>query len=115
VESDVPWYGVVIHDLPATSFIEAHTGAAPKGNIWDLLEKETGIPNTEIWDLRDLCSGKEAERSTLSLRVMLKDPDLCGWLCQDGAFLLGSHSRVSRYCARRRVLSSSRSGSTMPN
>ena len=105
VELDVPWHGLVIHGLPTLSLHDAYyTGEAydDNKNIWDSLEKETGILQTEIRDLRILCrEGEEEKRSFLSLRVMVEDPAICDRLTKDGAFLLGTHCRVSKYRSRR--------------
>jgi len=104
-ELDVPWHGLVIHGLPTLSLREAYySGDAYDNskNIWDSLEKETGIPQTEIRDLRILCrEGEEEKQSFLSLRVMVEDPAVRDRLIKDGAFLLGTHCRVSQYRSRR--------------
>jgi hypothetical protein len=90
----------VIHGLPNTSLCEAYfvdEEADSDKNIWDLLERETGIPQTEIRNIRILCrKGEEDKGSALSLRVMVEDPTICDRLCKDGAFLLSRHCRVSR-------------------
>jgi len=103
VELDVPWHGVVVHNLPAASLLTTFSGAVKGKDIQTLLEKETGIPSSEVRDLRVLCrEGGEEGQDTLSLRIMLKDPATCRQLCREGAFLLGTHCRASQYCSRRR-------------
>jgi hypothetical protein len=94
-ELDVPWHGLVIHGLPTLSLLDAYySGEAYKDdmNIWDSLEKETGILQNDIRNLRILCrEGAEERQSFLSLRVMVEDPAICERLIRDGAFLFGTH------------------------
>ncbi|KAF8958796.1 hypothetical protein BDZ97DRAFT_2078445 [Flammula alnicola] len=61
LELDVPWHGVVLHDLPATTLLAAYAGAEGVESIWDALETETGLMETDIRDLRVLCHDDEAE------------------------------------------------------
>ncbi|KAF8954927.1 hypothetical protein BDZ97DRAFT_1862202, partial [Flammula alnicola] len=101
LELDVPWHGVVLHDLPATTLLAAYAGAEGVESIWDALETETGLMETDIRDLRVLCRDDEAEgKQAISLRIMIEDPLQCEYLCQHGAFLLGMRCRVSRYRPR---------------
>jgi hypothetical protein len=105
VELDLPWHGLVVHGLPTLSLREAYYSGEDYDddkNIWDSLEMETGIPQTEIRDLRILCrDGEEEKQSSLSLRIMVEDPAIGDRLIRDGAFLLGTHCRVSQYHPRR--------------
>ena len=105
VELDVPWHGLVIHGLPTLSLCDAYySGEAYNDdmNIWDSLEEETGILRTDIRDLRILCcEGEEERQGFLSLRIMVDDPVICDRLIRDGAFLFGTHCRVSKYRFRR--------------
>lgn len=105
VELDVPWHGLVIHGLPTLSLRNAYYSGEEYDddkNIWESLEKETSILQSEIRDLRILCRKEEEEKqNVLSLRVMVEDSAISERLSRDGAFLLGTHCRVSRYHSRR--------------
>ena len=107
LELDVPWHGIVVHDLPAASLIAAYEGDrgddedAP--GIWEALEKEAGIPQEHIRDVRLLCRDEDQEnRDHLSIRVMLEDSSFCDHLCRNGIFLIGTRCRVSRYRPRKK-------------
>lgn len=106
-ELDVPWHGVVVHDLPAISLIAAYEGDRGDDDdglgIWEALEKEAGIPLADIKDIRVLCrEDEQGSRERLSLRVMLESPLTCDHLCRNNIFLLGTRCRVSRYRPRRK-------------
>ena len=63
LELDVPWYGIVIHGLPAVSLLAAYEGDRGDNGealgLWEALEKETGIPQADIRDVRVLCCDEE--------------------------------------------------------
>jgi len=63
---DIPWHGIVIHDLPAVSLIAALEGNQGDDGealgLWEALEKETGIPQADIRDIRVLCHDEEQEK-----------------------------------------------------
>ncbi|PPQ84376.1 LOW QUALITY PROTEIN: hypothetical protein CVT25_013039 [Psilocybe cyanescens] len=121
IDSDLPWHGVVVHDLPSAAIQEAfNTNEQDYNNIWTLLEKEAFNTNEQdynnIWTLlekegevakqdvrghlRLLCrDGEEQEKEKLSMLIMFKDTQVTTRLCRDGIFLLGSWNRVSRYRA----------------
>ena len=105
VELDVPWHGLVIHGLPTLSLRNAYYSGEEYDddeNIWESLEKETSILQSEIRDLRILCrKGEEEKQNILSLRVMVEDPAISEQLIRDGAYQLGTHCRVPRYHSRR--------------
>ena len=52
---DVPWHGVVIHELSAASLVVAYEGDRGDNEnglgIWEALEKEAGIPQEHIRDI----------------------------------------------------------------
>ena len=107
LELDVPWHGIVVHDLPAVSLLAVFEGDRGDDGeslrIWEALEKEAGIPQEHIRDVRMLCRYEDQEnRDHLSLRVMLEDSSFCGHVCRNGVFLIGTHCHVSRYRSRRR-------------
>jgi hypothetical protein len=107
LELDIPWHGIVIHGLPAVSLLAAYEGDQGDNGealgLWEALEKETGIPQADIKDIRILCRDEEqGKRERLSLRVMLENPLTCDHLSQNGAFLLSTQCRVSRYRPRRK-------------
>ena len=105
-ELDVPWHGVVMHDLPAVSLIAAYEGDRGDDEdalgIWEALEKEAGIPQEQIRDVCILCHEDQEKQERLSLQVMLEDVSICDHLCCNGTFLIGTHCHVSRYCPCRR-------------
>ena len=82
LELDVPWHGVVFHDLPAASLLAAYEGDRGDDEdalgIWEALEKEAGIPQGQIRDVRLLCRDEDQENQEhLSLQVMLEDISTC--------------------------------------
>jgi len=106
LELDVPWHGVVVHDLPATSLVAAYEGDRGDDGealgLWEALEKEMGISQGDIRDVRLLCRDEDREnRDRISLRIMMENPLTCDHLCRNGAFLLGTRCRVSRYRPRK--------------
>ena len=106
-ELDVPWHGIVLHDLPAASLLAAYEGDRGDDEdalgLWEALEKEAGIPQDRIRDVRILCRDEDQEnREHLSLWVMLEDVSICDHLCRYGTFLIGTRCRVSKYRPRRR-------------
>ena len=48
IEADLPWHGVVIHDLPRASLLDAFDAAEKFNNIWTLLEREAGVASKDI-------------------------------------------------------------------
>ena len=107
LELDVPWHGIVVHDLPAASLLAAFKGDRGEDGealgIWEALEKEAGIHQEHIRDVRMLCRDEDqGNQDHLSLRVMLEDSSFCDHLCRNGVSLIGTHCRVSRYRPRRR-------------
>jgi hypothetical protein len=60
---DVPWHGIVVHDLPAASLLVAFEGDQGKDEealgLWKALEKEAGIPQEHIRDVQMLCRDED--------------------------------------------------------
>ncbi|KAJ3481869.1 hypothetical protein NLJ89_g12176 [Agrocybe chaxingu] len=104
LEVDVPWYGVVIHDLPAESLRHSFDTADSFDDIWTLLEEEGGLVSKDVrGKLRILCrDGEEFEKERLSMLIRFEDQHVCERLCRDGIYLLGSWHRVSRYRERKK-------------
>jgi hypothetical protein len=107
LELDVLWHNIVMHDLPAASLLAAFEGDRGEDGealgVWEALEKEAGIPQEHIQDVRMLCRDEDqGNRDHLSLQVMLEDSSFCDHLCRNGVFLIGTHCQVSRYRPRKR-------------
>ncbi|KAF8955421.1 hypothetical protein BDZ97DRAFT_1926834 [Flammula alnicola] len=104
VELDVPWYGIVVHDIPAMPLAAAFKGEEGGGNdLWDALEGEAGLAGQDIKDLRLLCRIEEMdEREHMSVKIMLEDSRICQHLKRNGVFLFGTHCRVSEYRRRKK-------------
>lgn len=98
VELDVPWYGAVIHNVPAHPLLESYQGTEASEHLWDIVTMETGLMGKDIRDLRILCRDEDLDkRDRLSIRIMLEDPLLYEHFCRDDAFLFGTRCRISRY------------------
>ena len=96
VELDVPWYGVVVHDVPAQPLLDTEI-------LWDAVMEQTGLSGKDIRDLCVLCQDKDREKKErLSIRIMLEDSRLCDHLCHNKTFLFGMPCRVSRYRPRKK-------------
>jgi hypothetical protein len=103
IELDMPWYGVVIHDIPAQPLLEAYQGIELMEHLWDTATEQMGIPAKDIRDLRILCQDEDLEKKDqLSIRIMLDDPHLCEHLCHTNTFLFETPCRTSQYCPRKR-------------
>jgi hypothetical protein len=103
IELDVPWYGVVIHDIPAQPLLESYQGTELMEHLWDTATEQMGIPAKDIRDLRILCRDEDLEKKDrLSIRIMLDDPRLCEHLCRTNTFLFETPCRTSQYCPRKR-------------
>lgn len=55
VELDVPWHGVVIHDIPAGPLLGPYQRAEALEHLWDIVPDQTGLPARDIWDIHVLC------------------------------------------------------------
>jgi len=100
---DMPWYGVVIHDIPAQPLLESHQGTELMEHLWDTVTEQMGIPAKDIWDLRILCQDEDPEKKDrLSIRIMLDDPCLCEHLCRTNTFLFETPCHTSQYCPQKR-------------
>jgi hypothetical protein len=105
VELDVPWHGVVIHDIPAGPLLGSYRGAEALEHLWDVVPDQTGLPARDIRDLHVLCRGEELEkRDQLSIRIMLEDSRICEHLCRTDLFFLETPCRVSSYRSRKNNL-----------
>ena len=62
VELDVPWYRVVIHDIPAQPLLKSYRGTELMEHLWDTVIKQTGLPAKDIWDLCILCWNDNLEK-----------------------------------------------------
>ncbi|KAH9479160.1 hypothetical protein JR316_0007746 [Psilocybe cubensis] len=104
VHSDVPWHGIVVHDLPADSLRDSFDSATPKNSIWSLLENEAGVSRQDIrGQIRALCrDGEEFQKDRLSILIRFEDKNITERLYHSGIFLFGSWCRVSRYRERKR-------------
>ena len=100
LELDVPWHGIVIHDLPADTLLKAFDGEGSEG-IRGALEEEAGVLAKDIRDIRFMCrNGEELQKDQLSIRIMFEDPMIGARLQRNGISLLGSWCRVSKYQPR---------------
>jgi hypothetical protein len=61
VELDVPWHGVVIHDIPAQPLIESYQGDEDTESLWDVVKEQTGLSGNDIQDLWILCRDEDME------------------------------------------------------
>jgi len=88
--------------LPAVSFMAAYRGDDEEAlGIWETLEKETGVPQENITDVRLLYRDEaQGRRGQLSLRVVLQNPLTCDHVCRTVPFSWVL-SCVSRYRPRR--------------
>ncbi len=103
VELDIPWHGLVIHDIPAQPLLESYRGDENTNSLWDVVKEQIGLPGTNFRDLRVLCRDEDMEnKDRLSIRIMLDDPRICEHLCRDKTYLFGTQCRVSRYRPRRK-------------
>lgn len=75
LDMDVPWYGVVVHDLPARSLVDSFDAAEPFNSIWTLLENEGGVARKDVrGNIRVLCrDGEEFEKESLSMLIRFED------------------------------------------
>ena len=74
-ELDVPWYGVVIHDIPAQPLLESYQGTELMEHLWVTATEQMGIPVNDIQDMCILCQDEDLEKKDqLSIRIMLEDP-----------------------------------------
>jgi len=98
IEADIPWYGIVIHDLPGES-LKHSFDATGEDYIISLLESEGGVASKDIrGNIRILCrTGEEAAKKRVSMLVRFEDQYICSRLRRNGIVLLGSWCRVSRY------------------
>lgn len=56
LDLDVPWYRMIIHDIPAASLVDAFNTITHGEGIWDRLEREAGVVLTEVkGNLKILC------------------------------------------------------------
>jgi len=102
-ELDMPWYGVVIHDIPAQPLLESYQGTELMEHLWDTVTEQMGIPAKDIQDLHILCRDEDLEKKDrLSIRIMLDDPRLCEHLCRTNTFLFETPCRTSQYCPWKR-------------
>ena len=98
VKLDVPWHGVIIHDIPAGPLLGSNRGAEALEHLWDIVPDQTGLPARDIWDLCVLCWGEELEkRDLLSIRIMLEDSHICEHLCHTDLFFFETPCHVSLY------------------
>jgi len=100
---DVPWYGMVIHDIPAASLVDAFDTVTHGEGIWDRLEREAGVVLTEVkGNLKILCRQENIEnQDRLSLLVRFENQHCCNCLLRNGGVsLLETWCRVSRYQPR---------------
>ena len=69
LELDVPWHGIVVHDLLAVSLSAAFEGDQGDDGeslgIWEAIEKEAGIPQEHIWHVQMLCRYEDQENRDL--------------------------------------------------
>jgi len=104
VELDVPWHGIVIHDLPTDAIKIAFEEDNPTRNIWAALHDEAGIMGKDVRGDVALMrrEGEEYTDDRVSMRVMFEDPQICNRFCKEGITLLGTRCRVSHYRPRTR-------------
>jgi len=104
VELDVPWHGIVIHDLPTDAIKSAFEEDNPSRNIWAALRDEAGIMGKDVKGDVELMrrEGEEYTDDRVSMRVMFEDPQICNRFCKEGITLLGTRCRVSHYHPRTR-------------
>jgi len=62
INLDVPWYGAVIHDVPAHPLLESYQGIEAMENLWDIVTTETGLMGKDIRDLRILCRDEDLDK-----------------------------------------------------
>ena len=55
VELNLPWYGIVIHDIPAQPLLESYQGSELMEYLWDKVIEQTGLPVKDIQDLHIMC------------------------------------------------------------
>ena len=95
---NIPWYGAVIHNVPAHPLLESYQGTEASEHLWDIVTMETGLTGKDIRDLRILCRDEDLDkRDRLSIRIMLEDPLLYEHFCCDDAFLFGTRCHISCY------------------
>ena len=99
IDADIPWHGIVIHDLPAETLRDAFDTTETYRDIWTLLESEGGVAPKDIrGNLKVLCrDGEESEKERLSMLVRFEDQRIGNSLRRNGIILFGSWYRVSRY------------------
>ncbi|PPQ84234.1 hypothetical protein CVT25_002137 [Psilocybe cyanescens] len=103
VELDVPWYGIVVHNIPAEPLREALSTAS---GMWTELESRTGLLQKDIRDLQLLCSDKgQEEKEHISMRIMTEDPCMHNMFTREPFFIFGTRCRVSRYRPSKRCRS----------
>jgi len=84
LDLDVPWYGVVIHDIPAGSLLDAFEDKDE--DIWDILERDAGVVLKEVkGDLKILCRKEEIQQQErLSMLVRFENQRNCDRLLRRG-------------------------------
>ena len=99
----MPWYGVVIHDIPAQLLLESYQGTELMEHLWDTATEQIGIPAKDIRDLCILCRDEDLEKKDrLSIRIMLDDPCLCEHLYCTNTFLFETPCHTSQYCPQKK-------------
>ncbi|KAJ7436366.1 hypothetical protein B0H11DRAFT_2294901 [Mycena galericulata] len=100
LESDTPWIPVVVHGIPARALVDSLK--SDQEDFWTALEG-TGNGPAEVKAIRVLCRDEDLEvREALSMRLTFSDAGAAKRFLSAGAFLFGTHCRVSRYSPRLR-------------
>jgi hypothetical protein len=96
-ELDVPWTGVVVHDVPGDQLLSD----IARGKQYEEVGDSMGAERSQLKDVRVLCRQEEFNaRTTFSVRLMLTDDFVAQRAIRHGVFLYGTHCRVSRYRRR---------------
>jgi len=75
VDLDIPWHGVVVHDIPAQPLMESYRGVDDTESLLDVVKEQLGLAGNDIRDIRVLCREEEMEKKDrLSIRIMLDNP-----------------------------------------
>ncbi|KAJ3492462.1 hypothetical protein NLJ89_g11231 [Agrocybe chaxingu] len=108
---DVPWSGVVIHDLPGPQICQA----LERCTLWQQLRDEGKVDNSAIrGTLKVLCRDEEyPTKEKVSLLVRFEDQQACNRLRKDGVVLFATWFRVSNYQGPKRQSRCSSSPPTM--
>ncbi|KAJ7934428.1 hypothetical protein B0H13DRAFT_2305856 [Mycena leptocephala] len=100
LEVDAPWVQVVVHGIPAQPL--AASMKFQQEDFWTALET-MGNTRAEVKAVRVLCREEDLEmRDKLSLRLTFSDVGAARRMLASGAFLFGTHCRVSRYRPRQK-------------